>query len=221
MDPDEFSNRPDFFVELERIGYRCLLLGGTGGARMSEAVHNIRSHTDLQIYMHPSSPGEIMPVDLIFFPAVMNSNSHYTRPFGSGSVACAMAIAELGVPFLPVAYFILGESTAKWYADAFMVRSNKLIVGYCLYAKMMQYEHVFLDYEGPKVDIDASLIHAIKVHTNVHLLVSDEFTPETAHRAVELGIETIVTPSNIYERAKDPSALAKQFYDRLLAPAQP
>ena len=118
----------------------------------------------------------------------MNSNSHYTRPFGSGAVACAMATAELDLPFVPVAYFVLGDSTARWYSDAFLIRSRKLIVGYCIYAHMTGYEWVFLDYEDPDLQIDPSLIDAIRQSAKVKLIVSDEFTPESARALRQRGV---------------------------------
>lgn len=216
FDPDHFRD-PGFFRELERIGYRTILLGGTGGARMRECVKMLREHTTLELLQHPSSPGEVCPVDCVLLPAVMNSNSHYTRPFGSGAVACALAAAELEVPFLPVAYFVLGESTARWYTDAFLIHSKKLIVGYCMYARMLRFEWVYLDYEDPAMPVDPSLIAAIRKRTEVRLMVCDELEPEEARGLRGLGVDTIVTPSNLYEEAADPLALALEYHRALLA----
>jgi heptaprenylglyceryl phosphate synthase len=221
VDPDHFADDEGFFRQLEEIGYRTIMLGGTGGVRLADAVRLIRRTTRLQIVTHPSSPGDVCPVDLLLFPAVMNSNSHYTRPFGSGSVACALAVADMQIPYLPVAYFVLGESTARWYSDAFLVRSKKIILSYCIYATMMGYRHVFLDYEDPDLDIDPSLITLIKQRSNALILCSDEFTPDGARRALDLGTDVIVTPSNLYEQANDPIALAREFYDALLARPAP
>lgn len=216
LDPDHFRD-PEFFRGLEQIGYRTVLLGGTGGARMAAAVEQVRKATQLRIVMHPSSPGEVWPVDLVLLPAVMNSNSHFTRPFGSGAVACAAAVAEQDIPYLPLAYFVLGDSTAGWYADAFKVRSKKIILAYCTYARMNGYRWIFLDYEDPSLSIEPALIRMIREHTDVRLMVSDEFTPASARSARAMGIDTIVTPSNLYEQAADPLALAREFYAALLA----
>jgi thiazole synthase ThiGH ThiG subunit len=57
----------------------------------------------------------------------------------------------------------------------------------------------------------------IREHTDVRLMVSDEFTPASARSARAMGIDTIVTPSNLYEQAADPLALAREFYAALLA----
>jgi heptaprenylglyceryl phosphate synthase len=217
VDPDVFREKT-FYQELERIGYRQILMGGTGTARMADCIRMVQRETHLKLALHPSSPGEIVPVDLVLLPAVMNSNSHYTRPFGSGAVTCAMAVADQAIRYLPIAYFVLGESTARWYSDAFLVSSKKLIVGYCTYARMLSYDWVFLDYEDPRLNIDWHLIGRVKA-TGARLLVSDEFTPQSAREGRKLGIDTIVTPSNLYEQARDPVKLAREFHAALLADA--
>ncbi len=215
IDPDHFRE-PSFFQELEAIGYRQVLLGGTGGARMREPLDIVRARTYLQVVIHPSSPGEVLPADLVILPVVMNSNSHYVRPFGSGSVMCALAVAEQNLPFLPVAYFVLGESTARWYADAFIVRSKKIIMAYAIYAAMTGYDHILLDYEDPNIQIDWALVTELKRLSAIHVIVTDEFDPETARVGRSKGIDTIITPSNILEQASNPLGLARDFHAALL-----
>ena len=217
FDPDHFYEA-SFYQELEKIGYTQIMLGGTGNMRMREALDAVRNHTNLSIITHPSSPSEIWPVDLLLFGAVINSNSHYTRPFGSGSVTAAIAIAKQKIPFIPVAYFIMGESTARWYADAFLINSKKIILGYCLYAKMMGYHWLLLDYEDPKIDIDVALIKQIQQCAPSHLMVTDEFTPESAVKALAAGVNTIITPSDIYEESSNPLQLARDFHESILSP---
>jgi heptaprenylglyceryl phosphate synthase len=118
FDPDHFRD-VSFFRELARIGYRQVLLGGTGAADLPALVSTIKAETELQVVLYPGGPSALAAADLVVLPDVMNSNSHYARPFGSGSVATATNILQRGLPFLPVAYFIMGNSTAGWFYDAF------------------------------------------------------------------------------------------------------
>lgn len=124
LDPDHFGDVA-FFRELEAIGYRQVLVGGTGAGGTPRLVAQIRRETSLQVVLVPSGPAAVTDADLVVLPDVMNTNSHFARPFGSGSVATANAAADLGVPFLPVAYFIMGDSTAAWYYEAFRLPSDK------------------------------------------------------------------------------------------------
>lgn len=215
LDPDHFAD-PGFYRELEKIGYRQVLLGGTGAANLAAVVRDIKQHTKLQVVLYPSGPDSLAPADVVLLPDVMNSNSHYARPFGSGSVSTAMHIAQRGLNFVPLAYFIMGNSTARWYFDAFLVPKTKIVVGYAMYARMVGYRFLALDYEDPAMSIDPRLIAALRGIDGLHLVVSDEFTPASAAEARALGIHTVVTPSNLYEDAADPLALAAEFHRSML-----
>lgn len=215
LDPERFSDVA-FYQELEKIGYRQVLLGGTGATNLGHLVRELKRHTTLQVVLYPAGPDSVAPADLVLLPDVMNSNSHYARPFGSGSVSTAMHIAQRGLNFLPIAYFIMGNSTARWYFDAFTVPKLKILVGYALYARMIGYRVLALDYEDPGLQIDPGLVAALRTIEGMHLVVSDEFTPTSAAEARALGIDTIITPSNIYEEAADPLALADEFHRSLL-----
>ena len=215
LDPDHFSD-PAFYRELEKIGYRQVLLGGTGSAKLHDVIRSIKAETGLSVALYPAGPDSVCPADVVLMPDVMNSNSHFARPFGSGSVATAMNIMQQGLPFLPVAYIILGDSTARWYFDAFLLPSPKIILGYAMYARMVGYRYLALDYEDPKIAISPKLIAGLRKIPDLHLLVSDEFTPASAADALALGVQTAITPSDIFEDASDPLALAAEFHDRLL-----
>lgn len=215
LDPDTFSD-PAFYRELERIGYEQVLIGGTGSAGQAEVIRAIKRETSLSVVLYPSGPDAVCEADLVILPDVMNSNSHFARPFGSGSVATAMNVLARGLPFLPIAYLILGNSTARWYFDAFTLPSVKVLMGYAAYARMVGYRYLALDYEDPKTPIDHKLVTGLRELTDLHLVVSDEFTPEAAAETLELGAQTVVTPSNLYENAADPLALAAEFHARLL-----
>jgi heptaprenylglyceryl phosphate synthase len=216
FDPDHFHN-PEFFRELERIGYRQVLLGGTGAGDLPALVHTIKQATDLQVVLYPGGPSALADADLVVLPDVMNSNSHFARPFGSGSVATAMNVLQRGLPFVPVAYFIMGNSTAGWFYDAFRLPSEKVLLGYASYARMLGYRYLALDYEDPAIDIRPELITALRRIPDIELVISDEFTPERARAARELGADTLITPSNVYENARDPLALAARFHEQLLS----
>lgn len=215
LDPDAFSD-PEFYRELEKIGYEQVLLGGTGSTAQHELIRSIKRETSLSVVLYPAGPDSVCEADIVLMPDVMNSNSHFARPFGSGSVATAMNIMRLGIPFLPVAYLILGNSTARWYFDAFTLPSTKVLMGYAMYARMVGYRYLALDYEDPNVPIDHKLVSALRELPDLHLVVSDELSPGGAARALELGAQTIVTPSNMYEQAADPLALAADYHKRLL-----
>jgi len=215
LDPERFADIA-FYRELEKIGYRQVLLGGTGASNLAAVVRDIKEHTGLTVVLYPAGPDSLAPADVVLLPDVMNSDSHYARPFGSGSVATAMNICQRGLNFIPLAYFILGNSTARWYYDAFLVPKAKIIVGYAMYARMVGYRYLALDYEDPALSIDPRLITALKNIEGLHLVVSDEFTPSSAAEARTLGIKTVITPSNLYEDANDPLALAAEFHRALL-----
>lgn len=215
LDPDAFPD-PAFYRELEKIGYEQVLLGGTGSAGQPEVIRAIKRETSLSVALYPSGPDAVCEADVVLMPDVMNSNSHFARPFGSGSVATAMNIMQRGLPFLPVAYLILGNSTARWYFDAFTLPSVKVLLGYAMYARMVGYRYLALDYEDPAVTIDPRIVAALRELPDLHLVVSDEFTPASAAETLELGAQTVVTPSNLYENASDPLALAAEFHARLL-----
>lgn len=215
LDPDAFPD-PAFYRELEKIGYEQVLLGGTGSAGQPEVIRAIKRETSLSVALYPSGPDAVCEADVVLMPDVMNSNSHFARPFGSGSVATAMNIMQRGLPFLPVAYLILGNSTARWYFDAFTLPSVKVLLGYAMYARMVGYRYLALDYEDPSITIDPRIVAALRELPDLHLVVSDEFTPASAAETLELGAQTVVTPSNLYENASDPLALAAEFHARLL-----
>lgn len=215
LDPESFPD-PAFYRELEAIGYEQVLLGGTGSVRQAELIRAIKRETSLSVALFPSGPDAVCEADVVLMPDVMNSNSHFARPFGSGAVATAMNIMRLGLPFLPVAYLILGNSTARWYFDAFTPPSIKVLLGYATYARMVGYRYLALDYEDPQIPIDRTLVSLLRELPDLHLVVSDELTPSEAVEVLDLGAQTIVSPSNVYERAADPLALAAEFHARLL-----
>ncbi|MEZ4450605.1 MAG: geranylgeranylglyceryl/heptaprenylglyceryl phosphate synthase [Nannocystaceae bacterium] len=218
FDPDTFSDVA-FYRELEAIGYRQVLLGGTGSAHLLDVIRAIKDETSLQVALYPAGPDSVCKADVVLMPDVMNSNSHFARPFGSGSVATAMNIMQQGLPFLPVAYIIMGNSTARWYFDAFLLPSSKVLIGYAMYARMVGYRYLALDYEDPEINIDAALIRKLRQIPDLHLVVSDEFTPESAAEALSVGAQTVITPSDVFEEASDPLAVARAFYDSLLRPS--
>lgn len=215
LDPDAFPD-PAFYRELERIGYEQVLLGGTGSTGQAEVIRAIKRETSLSVVLYPSGPDAVCDADLVILPDVMNSNSHFARPFGSGSVATAMNVLQRGLPFVPIAYLILGNSTARWYFDAFTLPSIKVLLGYAAYARMVGYRYLALDYEDPRTPVDHTIVTALRELPDLHLVVSDEFTPASAVETLELGAQTVVTPSNLYESASDPLALAAEFHARLL-----
>jgi heptaprenylglyceryl phosphate synthase len=217
FDPDEFAD-PAFFVELERIGYKQILLGGTGSGDLPALARQIRERTKLEIALYPAGPDSVTAeAHVVILPDVMNSNSHHARPFGTGPVATALNVARRGIPYVPVAYFIMGNSTARWYFDAFMVTQPKLIYAYANYARMLGYRYLALDYEDPQLDIRPELINLLRTIPELDLVISDEFTPERARAALALGAHTVITPSDIYEDASDPLATAAAFHAALLA----
>lgn len=215
LDPDVFDEL-GFYQELERIGYKQILLGGTGAADLSGLCRAIKENTSLQVVLYPAGPDSLAPADLVVLPDVMNSNSHYARPFGTGSVVTALNVAARKLPFIPVAYFIMGNSTARWYFDAFSVPSFKLIMGYALYAQMLGYRYLALDFEDPETPCDAELIGMLRKKTDLKLVVSDELDPEGARQALDWGVHTIITPSDVLEEAADPLALARAYAEALL-----
>ncbi|HEY0137065.1 MAG TPA: geranylgeranylglyceryl/heptaprenylglyceryl phosphate synthase [Nannocystis sp.] len=217
IDPEHFTDIA-FYRELEKIGYRQVLLGGTGVSNLAEVVTQIKRQTDLQVVLYPAGPDSLADADVVLLPDVMNTNSHHGRPFGSGAVSTAVNIARRGLNFLPLAYFIMGESTARWYYDAFLIKKPKVILGYATYARMVGYRFLALDYEDPELNIDPELITALRTIEGMHLVVSDEFTPASAVEARALGIDTVVTPSNLYEESSDPLAMAADFHRALLRP---
>ncbi len=219
LDPDRFSE-VDFYRDLERIGYRMVLLGGTGSNDLSGVARRIKESTSLQVALYPVGPDSVTDqADVIILPDVMNSNAHHARPFGTVAVATGMNVARLGLDYVPVAYFIMGRSTAQWFFDAFLVPDPKIILAYANYARMIGYPYLALDYEDPDLDIDPDFIAQIRrtLGDGTRLVISDEFTPESGARALEMGAHTLITPSDIYEEADDPVALAQAFFDRLLA----
>ena len=150
----------------------------------------------------------------------MNSNSHYTRPFGSGSIGCSLAIAKQRIPFIPVAYFVMGESTARWYSDAYAIHSDKVLLAHCLYTQMVGYKWLLLDYEGSSPEIGVELIQKIKQNDQINLMVINEFNPQTALQAMDAGVNTVITASDVYEEANNPVQLAREFYEELIAVEQ-
>ncbi len=215
LDPEAFPD-VSFYQELERLGYRQILLGGTGASNLASLCAEIKEHTSLAVVLYPAGPDSLAEADLIVLPDVMNSNSHYARPFGTGAVVTALNVASRGLPFLPVAYFILGRSTARWYFDAFDVPSFKLVMGYALYAQMLGYRYLALDFEGPDTPCDRELVQMIRKKTTLRLVVSDEVDPAGAREALDWGVHTIITPSDVLEEASDPVALAAEFARQLL-----
>jgi heptaprenylglyceryl phosphate synthase len=217
LDPDKFKDIA-FYQELEKIGFQQILLGGTGAADLPNVSRRIRQETKLKVILYPTGPDSVTSeCDVIVLPDVMNTNSPQARPFGTGPVATAMNIATRKLDYVRVAYFIMGNSTARWYFDAFLVPQPKLIAAYANYARMNGYPYLALDYEDPNVDIDPKLIQMLKsVIGDMRLVVSDEFTPARAREALELGASTVFTSSNQYENATDPLALAAEYYAKLL-----
>lgn len=217
FDPEHFADMA-FFRELEKIGYRQILVGGTGAGDLPEMVRKLKKETNLTVVLYPSGPASLAPADLVLLPDVMNSNNHYARPFGTNSIATAMNIAKQKLKFVPVAYLIMGDSTARWFHEAFLLPSPKVLLGYATYARMVGYRYLALDYEDPDINIDPELIAALRRIPDLHIVIADEFSPAQAARARELGVDTIVSPSNLFEDSSDPLALAAEFYRAVLKP---
>lgn len=226
LDPEKFLDIA-FYRELEKIGYKQVLLGGTGASDLASLARALKAETKLTVCLYPAGPDSVTEAaDVVILPDVMNSNSHYARPFGSGSVATAINIAtqsarkqaRLGVPleYVSVAYFIMGNSTARWFYDAYLVPQPKLIFAYANYAHMLGYRYMALDYEDPELNVNPKLIKMLKTLPGLQLVVSDEFSPERAQEAMSMGCDVVITPSDLYEEASDPLALAHAYYEALL-----
>lgn len=217
VDPEHFAD-VGFYAELAAIGYRQVLLGGTGTARLRELVPAIREATDLQVVVYPAGPDSVCEADLVVLPDIMNSSAPHARPFGSGAVMTAMAVARTGCAWLPVAHFIQGNSTARWYYDATPVHDPALLAAHCKYAEMIGYRHIALDYEDPRVQIERRLVQKIKATApSVHLTVSDEVSAAEAEVLLAHGVDTVILPSDVLQEAADPLALAHEYHARLLA----
>lgn len=217
LDPEHFDDLA-FYRELSAIGYRQVLLGGTGSARLRELIPEVRRHTALQVVVYPTGPGSVCEADLLILPDIMNSTAPHARPFGSGAVMTALAVARTGCPWLPVAHFIQGNSTARWFFDATPVHDPALLAGYCRYAEMIGYRNLALDYEDPQIQLDPALARRIKASApRCWLSVSDEVTPQGACDLAQHGVDTTILPSNILQAASDPLALAHEYHARLLA----
>jgi heptaprenylglyceryl phosphate synthase len=215
LDPDAFS-AIEFYQELEAIGYQQVLIGGTGSADVASLGRRLKAETKLTTILYPSGPESVAPADLVVLPDVMNSNAPHARPFGTAAIATAMNVALRGLPFVSVAYFVMGTSTAGWYFDAFPITSKKVLRSYAIYARMIGYRYLALDYEGCAAGSDPDVVAMLSHIEGLHLLVSEDVPPERAHQALANGAGTIITSSDMYEASDDPLSLAADFYDRLL-----
>lgn len=217
VDPEHFGDVA-FFRELATMGYTQVLLGGTGTSRLPALVAEIRRTTDLAVILYPSGPDAVCEADVVLLPDIMNSSAPHARPFGPGAVMTAMAVARTGCPWLAVAHFIQGQSTARWFYDAEPVVDAKLLASQCRYAEMVGYRHVALDYEDPKTQAETGCIARIKAAApRCHLTVSDEVSPDGARDLLQHGADTVVLPSNVLQDASDPLAVAHRYHARLLA----
>ncbi len=214
LDPDHFSDLA-FFVALSAMGYRQVLLGGTGSDAVARIVRAVRAATDLEVVLYPAGPGGVCEADLVILPDVMNSEASHARPFGPSAVATALATARLGCPFLPVAYFIQSESTAKRYFDAHPILCDTTLAEYCRYAAMVGYRHIALDYEGQRTASPALCAELKASAPGCWLTVSDEVTPVAAQQLLAHGVDTLVLPSDVLEAAADPLALAHAYHRAL------
>lgn len=215
FDPEHFHD-PAFFRQLERMGYRQVLLRDTGCSNLLDLVTNIKSATALQVVLYSGTPGP--GADLIVLPDVVGSISDPAHPLGSCSVTTTINVRQRRLSFLPVASFVLGNSTASWFHDMFRSISEMVLVNYANYARIVGYHFFELDYNGASLDIRPELIAALRKIPDIQLLINDRFTPDRARAVLELGAHTVITPSEVYEAAGDPLALAAEFYARLLAP---
>ena len=220
LDPEHFGDVA-FYRELAAIGYRQVLLGGTGSAQLRALVPEIRRETELQVVVYPAGPDAVCEADLVVLPDIMNSSAPHARPFGSGAVMTAMAVARAGCPFHPVAHVIQGNSTARGYYDATPVYDPALLAAHCKYAEMIGYRHIALDYEDPLLQIDVGLVQRIRASApSVHLTVSDEASAAYAEVLTQHGVDTVILPSDVLQEAADPLALAHEYHARLLARSQ-
>lgn len=55
LDPDEFSDA-SFFRELDKMGYRQVLLGGTGAGDLPRLAEEIKRETRLTVVLYPAGP---------------------------------------------------------------------------------------------------------------------------------------------------------------------
>lgn len=215
LDPDHFGDVA-FFTELREMGYADVLLGGTGCHRLPALVAEIRRATDLRVILYPSGPDAVCEADLLVMPDIMNSRAPHARPFGPGAVMTALAIARTGCPWLSVAHFIQGQSTARWFYEAEPIRDDGLLAHHCRYAEMVGYRNIALDYEDPTTQVDTETIVRIKKSVpRCHLTVSDEVSPMRAYELAQHGVDTVILPSNVLEAAADPLALAHRYRTRL------
>lgn len=217
VDPDCFHD-VGFFQELSAIGYRQILLGGTGSVALPQLARDIRQHTKLSLVVYPMGPQAVSDdADLIIMPDVMNSGAAHARPFGPAAVATASAIARICAPFLPVAYFIQSDSTACRYFEASPIRCGASLIDHCRYAQMVGYQHIAFDYEGPE-SVDVLALAAVKqALPRCRLTVSDEVSPAGVRDLWAHGVDTVVIPSDLWETANDPVELAYEYYVEMLA----
>lgn len=216
FDPDTFSE-VEFYQELEAIGYRQVLIGGTGAADIGGLTRRLKSETNLTTIIYPSGPESVAPADLIVLPDVMNSNAPHARPFGTAAIATAVNVAQRGLAFVPVAYFVMGgSSTAGWYFDAFPITSKKVMLSYATYARMVGYRYLAVDYEGAAGGADLEVVGMLSKIDGLSVLVSEDMTSERAQQVLAAGATTVITSSDMYEQSDDPLALAAELHDRLL-----
>ena len=84
---------------------------------------------------------------------------------------------------------------------------------------MIGYPYLALDCEGGEVS-DTTLTQLRQVFSG-RLVVSQQVTPARAAALLALGVDTLITPSNLYEEAADPVALAATYRPLLAAPRVP
>ncbi|MBX7077835.1 MAG: hypothetical protein K1X88_01530 [Nannocystaceae bacterium] len=217
LDPEHFGDVA-FYRALAAMGYRQVLLGGTGSTHLPALVAALRRQTALQIVVYPCGPEAVCAADLILLPDIMNSSAAHARPFGSGAVRTAMAVARTGCPWLPVAHFIQADSTACDYYDAEPVHDAQALLRQCTYARMVGYRHIALDYEGAAARLPCALARRLaQAVPSAWLTVSDEVCPARAQALLASGVDTVVVPSDLFEQAADPLALAHAYFVRLLA----
>lgn len=215
LDPIRFQELK-FYRALEEIGYNHIFFSGTGWGRTTVLVNKIRNSSELKVILHPANSSDLCKTDLIVLPVIMNTNSPYLRPFGTESINSAIGAKAAGLNYLNVAYFVLGPTQMAWHHQTFDIPSSEHLYNYCLYSHMLGFKYIWLDYEGA-VNVDLDLIKRLKAEEGLKLIVSGAFSQSQTRELYTLGVDTVMLSGQLLLASDDPLALAKTFYDNLMA----
>ena len=201
IDPDNFEKKRAGLVAktVERIGFDCILIGGStlgDQSHLDDVVKAAKANVTCPVILFPGNiTGISRHADAILFSSLLNSMNPY---FIVGAQAIgAIQVKRYGLEAIPMGYLVFGdESTTSFIGQVRSISYAKpeIAVMYALAAQYLGMRALYLEAgSGSNHPMPSSVVKAVRKYFKGLLIVGGGITePEVAGKLSEAGADLLV-----------------------------